>query len=621
MKTSLSLPVRAAVLGLLLLASVASVDGATFLVPTDDEMIDDAEAIVVGTVREMHSELTAAGEIVTKITFDVELSLKKHSSIGATVTLEEAGGIVDGRFMATSASPTYWLGNRALVFVARSNEKWRTYGFSLGKFDFARDAMGREAAVRWALETDVVAWRFNGNRSVEPLRNASKFVSYIQARAASHRTAPKTDTKPAPAQPRSEIAYPEYVMQDQGLEFRIRPPLTANAVFPPSAYMRGRYRWDRFDRGEFTQFYISGTQPGSDSNLAALRGLTAWTSDSGSNVDYRLAGNDNTRTFVEDKVSTIVFSAPTSLFQAGTVAYAQWYGTTDDGTSGCVEVLEDGRRVVCHFYKNERFLTTTEGDVAVKEGFSFSQVTLDELVTHELGHTLGLRHSDEATPSSTDAVMKAAPTGTFGATLRSWDIEAVRTVYEPSGAPASPTAVTATATTATTVTVSWAAVVGATQYQILRSQDVNGPFLQTGTTSAPGTTYIDNGLQPAITYLYRVRAVSSGGTSAESALDHATTIIFVDDPLTAGMVVKAIHLSQIRQAVNAVRVAASLPPASWTDPNPPGVAIKAFHINELRNALTPALTALGETASYTGSITSGSPIRAIHFQELRNLTK
>jgi hypothetical protein len=74
--------------------------------------------------------------------------------------------------------------------------------------------------------------------------------------------------------------------------------------------------------------------------------------------------------------------------------------------------------------------------------------------------------------------------------------------------------------------------------------------------------------------------------------------------------------------VNAVRVAAGLPPETWTDPSPTGVPVRAVHIQELREALTPAQTILGKTATYTDpALTSGTPVKAIHFQEIRNLTK
>jgi fibronectin type 3 domain-containing protein len=218
--------------------------------------------------------------------------------------------------------------------------------------------------------------------------------------------------------------------------------------------------------------------------------------------------------------------------------------------------------------------------------------------------------------------MKAVLSGAYGASLGPWDIDAVRTVYTETvsvSLPA-PANVVATATAVNRVVITWAAVSGATQYAILRSPSISSAFVQIGVSST--TSYTDSTVAPNTTYLYKVRAISSSATSADSVFDHATTIIFTDDPLTTSTPVKAVHLAEIRTAINAVRAAAALGPASWTDAAVPGVRVKAVHITEMRAALSPALTALGKTAVYSDpGLASGSPIRAVHFQELRNLVK
>jgi hypothetical protein len=263
--------------------------------------------------------------------------------------------------------------------------------------------------------------------------------------------------------------------------------------------------------------------------------------------------------------------------------------------------------------------------VVVKSGISVTQKVFDEAVTHELGHTLGFRHSDQSAPSSTQAVMRASLSGAYGATLGPWDIEAVRTVYESaiSTAPlGTPSNLVATATAATSISIAWTAAANATGYQLERSSN-NGAFVLIA--SPAGTSYVDTAVAAGTTYVYRVRALGATGTvpSAYSNSDHATTVIFVDEPLVPGVtVIRAIHLTQLRQAVNAVRVAAGLAAVGWTDPTPNGLPVRAVHITELRNALTPALTALGKTATYTDpTLGPGIPVKAVHFQEIRNLVK
>jgi hypothetical protein len=133
-------------------------------------------------------------------------------------------------------------------------------------------------------------------------------------------------------------------------------------------------------------------------------------------------------------------------------------------------------------------------------------------------------------------------------------------------------------------------------------------------------------LSSSTTYIYRVRAVDANGCYSDfSNTDIATTIVFTDDPLVAGTtVVKAVHVTELRSAVNAVRAAAALSAASWTDSSLTSVEIKAVHISELRSALDAARSALSLSAlTYTdSSLTPGTtPVKAVHATELRNGVK
>ncbi|HYM62601.1 MAG TPA: hypothetical protein VEZ11_17085, partial [Thermoanaerobaculia bacterium] len=141
-------------------------------------------------------------------------------------------------------------------------------------------------------------------------------------------------------------------------------------------------------------------------------------------------------------------------------------------------------------------------------------------------------------------------------------------------------------------------------------------------SSTAGTSATDNGLFANTTYLYAVRAVAGGGVySPFTPIDPATTIVFSDSSLT-GVLIQAVHLTQLRTAVNAMRAAANLSPATFTDPTlTPGVTmIKQAHVAELRAALNEARSTIGLPAIvYTDpTITSGSTVmKAVHLTELR----
>jgi hypothetical protein len=146
-------------------------------------------------------------------------------------------------------------------------------------------------------------------------------------------------------------------------------------------------------------------------------------------------------------------------------------------------------------------------------------------------------------------------------------------------------------------------------------------------TNVAGTSFSDNTVTAVNAYLYRVRAADAAGNlSATSNLDLATAIVFDDDPFLAAPTltpVKALHLVQLRQAVNAARAAANLPAATWSqDPVQQNVTlIKANDIEELRTALDQALGVLQlPTGGYTDSPLSGQ-FKKIHIQELRDRLK
>jgi hypothetical protein len=184
--------------------------------------------------------------------------------------------------------------------------------------------------------------------------------------------------------------------------------------------------------------------------------------------------------------------------------------------------------------------------------------------------------------------------------------------------PATPTGLAATATSATSVNVSWNPSAGATQYEVVRGS--NAPIV------VASTSFNDTTAVAGTTYIYKVRALDSfSRRSPFSAPDAATTVLFTDDPLIVNSTrVKLVHLTELRQAVNAMRAAAGLSAATFTDPALTNVRIKAVHVQELRNALVPARAALGlSVLTFTDpTLTVGTTrIKAAHVQELRNAVK
>lgn len=188
-----------------------------------------------------------------------------------------------------------------------------------------------------------------------------------------------------------------------------------------------------------------------------------------------------------------------------------------------------------------------------------------------------------------------------------------------------PSSVVAASASSTSVTVSWSLPAGETpaRYNVYRSSNGTAWSLA-GFVSHPASSFLDTTASAGTAYLYKVRSAGSGGgnESADSNRDLAVTVIFTDEPLIAATTrVRAAHVTELRTAVNAVRVLAALGAGTYTDATlTPGVTrIKRAHIVDLRAALDAARSALALGALVYGeSLTAGvTRVRKSHIEELR----
>lgn len=114
---------------------------------------------------------------------------------------------------------------------------------------------------------------------------------------------------------------------------------------------------------------------------------------------------------------------------------------------------------------------------------------------------------------------------------------------------------------------------------------------------------------------------ASRATRANAPEPQSAPPAFTDDPLNDPQnpqktVVKAVHITELRDAINALRARLGMFPYSWQQSIAPGNWIKADPILEMRTALDQALgPPLG---GYSSGLGQGLVIQAIHIQELRD---
>ncbi len=206
------------------------------------------------------------------------------------------------------------------------------------------------------------------------------------------------------------------------------------------------------------------------------------------------------------------------------------------------------------------------------------------------------------------------PHGPWRRFLAQWREADVRT--GTTNAPPAPTGLAALCTVTTQIDVTWNSVPDA-YYEIDRKDPPNAAWIHITNTAT--NSYSDTNVLPNTAYAYRVRAVRGSQTSVNSVPDAAITYLFSDDPLPAGMKVKATHLANLQFAAGKLADLAGTS-ASFTDAAAVGLKIKDQQLTQLRIAVNNARIALGmPTPAYTdNSSLFHVKIKAIHFQELRD---
>ncbi len=122
-------------------------------------------------------------------------------------------------------------------------------------------------------------------------------------------------------------------------------------------------------------------------------------------------------------------------------------------------------------------------------------------------------------------------------------------------------------------------------------------------------------------YLYRIRAIGSGGEISYSNVDLAVPFAYTYPSITSGVsLIHAADVTELRQVINAARAALGWVTLPFTDPVLTNVVVKTIHFTELRSGVDGARGGVGlPPMTYTDpTLTAGSTlIRAAHVTDLR----
>lgn len=604
----------------------------TFVVPTDAELVEKSPAIVRGVVVAADVLESESGHFETVYQVRVLRTLKGDVGAGQLVAVKSPGGTDGSRFTIVESSAHFAVGEEYLVFLTPRGDAWTPTDMVLGKFRPALTSAGYSVLVRD--EDDIVGWSRDGKIHREPIRLEEEFVRFIEDRVADRPskaayTVEAQEVLPYP-QPRSG----RYVPESNALF--AAPTYSIQFVGCDNSRYGGRRTTVDMDAGityvKNDAQTLSGAADGGVSTIE--NGLNAWNSDCESAVKITYGGTAANLVDGDDGINAVVFNDP-----VGDLVPGNWTG------SGTIAIAFSSGNAT-HTFDSADFVSLSDTDIVFQNGYTASEASLATAMTHEIGHTIGLRHSNQhfnkncsveagcvlacgSTPAcdpavsecTSTAIMNSSVNSSLNFTLQTWDQHAVNALYPAVCEPtlAAPTNVQAIASSATAVFVSWSGSDGATSYTVWRSQD--GVYTNLGAPAPPAaTSFLDETASPNSGYFYQVEAHNASGSSPLSGADVATTLVYTDPTLSAGMTLKAVHLTELRTAANLMRqLTGSVVVPTYTDPTitPGSTVIKAVHFQEVETVLRDARTSLGMSVPPLLGITDGGSIPASHVSTLR----
>jgi len=551
--------VALAVLASLLFAVPAM--ATTFLMATDQSMVEKSSAVVEARVL---SRDHAPGIKMPSTDYMIEVTEVLSGEVtGRNLIVRVPGGErPDGIGLRLSGMPEFVIGERVLLFLNPRADG--TYGIRhqmLGAFHevaragqsvYVRSLQGAQEMVVPGLEDKSGFYRL---RAAEPFRRWVEGVG------------------------RGDSPRPDYFIEREAGLGEDGDPGRVTGQFTLFRDTQGRgannlnIRWFNFDSGGSVDWRNGvGGQPGFNSNATAnafRSGMASWNNDNRSLVNYRYVGTTGSSSGLSDLdgVNSLVYRNVDESISDGDF---ECDGNSASGVlalggpfycrpGSTIREAPHYPNIACPAGSNAGVNAAFEADIVTNRGIEClfqilrgldngaqrAQRALEALFGHELGHTLGIGHSctgdDDPNCNAVRADALMYPflhTDGRGSVLNSDDRAAVRFLYPGSAAPqvpAAPTNLIAELIDATSIELTWQDNSNDESSFVIETS-ISGAGFETLTSVAANTETLElSDLEDETTFRFRVRARNSQGSSVPSnEVELATEVGLPDAP--AGLV-------------------------------------------------------------------------------------